>query len=59
MNARSFEALGVPAVELADAHRSVIGTSVKRSDLLGKVTGDAKYVADMHMPGLRHGKTLR
>ena len=59
MSARSFEALGVPAVKPADAHRAVVGTSVKRSDLLGKVTGDAKYVADMHMPGLLHGKTLR
>ena len=38
---------------------SIIGTSVKRNDLLGKVTGDAKYVADMQMPGLLHGKTLR
>ena len=39
--------------------RSIIGTSVKRNDLLAKVTGDAKYVADMQMPGLLHGKTLR
>ncbi len=39
--------------------RSIIGTSVRRNDLLGKVTGDAKYVADMQMPGLLHGKTLR
>ena len=39
--------------------RSIIGTSVRRNDLLAKVTGDAKYVADMQMPGLLHGKTLR
>ena len=38
---------------------SIIGVSVKRNDLLAKVTGDAKYVADMQMPGLLHGKTLR
>ncbi|MFC7517954.1 xanthine dehydrogenase family protein molybdopterin-binding subunit [Herbaspirillum sp. GCM10030257] len=38
---------------------SIIGTSVKRTDLLAKVTGDAKYVADMHMPGLLFGKTKR
>ena len=38
---------------------SIIGTSVRRNDLLAKVTGDAKYVADMQMPGLLHGKTLR
>lgn len=38
---------------------SIIGTSVKRTDLLAKVTGNAKYVADMHMPGLLFGKTKR
>lgn len=38
---------------------SIIGTSVKRTDLLAKVTGDAKYVADMNMPGLLFGKTKR
>ncbi len=38
---------------------SVIGTSVKRTDLLAKVTGEARFVADMHLPGLLHGKTLR
>ncbi|MBK6862107.1 MAG: xanthine dehydrogenase family protein molybdopterin-binding subunit [Ideonella sp.] len=38
---------------------AIIGTSVKRSDLLGKVTGAAKYVADIVLPGLLHGKTLR
>ena len=43
----------------AVAERSIVGTSVKRNDLLAKVTGDAKYVADMQMPGLLHGKTLR
>ena len=46
MNARSFEPR-VPGAESVAAHRSVIGTSVKRSDLIGKVTGDAKYVADI------------
>jgi xanthine dehydrogenase molybdenum-binding subunit len=38
---------------------SIIGTSVKRTDLLAKVTGNAKYVADMNMPGLLFGKTKR
>jgi len=40
-------------------NHSIIGKSVRRNDLLGKVTGDAKYVADMPMSDLLHGKTLR
>lgn len=38
---------------------SIIGTSVRRNDLLDKVTGNARYVADMNLPGLLHAKTLR
>jgi xanthine dehydrogenase molybdenum-binding subunit len=38
---------------------SIIGKSVKRNDLIDKVTGSAKYVADMQFPGLLYGKTLR
>jgi len=38
---------------------AIIGTSVKRTDLTAKVTGDARYVADMSHVGLLHGKTLR
>ena len=38
---------------------TIIGTSVRRNDLLDKVTGNARYVADMSLPGLLHGKTLR
>lgn len=37
----------------------IIGQSVKRTDLLAKVTGNAKYVADMGMPGLLYGKMKR
>jgi xanthine dehydrogenase molybdenum-binding subunit len=38
---------------------SIIGTSVKRTDLLDKVTGDAKYVADMQLPGLLYARSKR
>lgn len=38
---------------------SIIGNSVKRTDLLGKVTGDAKYAGDISLPGLLYGKTKR
>jgi xanthine dehydrogenase molybdenum-binding subunit len=38
---------------------AVIGHSVKRTDLLDKVTGNARYVADMPFPGLLFGKLKR
>ncbi|MEO6747477.1 MAG: molybdopterin cofactor-binding domain-containing protein, partial [Caldimonas sp.] len=44
---------------LPAATPTIIGTSVKRTDLTAKVTGDARYVADMSHVGLLHGKTLR
>ena len=41
-------------MELAD-----IGKSVRRLDYETKATGRALYLADMHMPGMCHGKILR
>lgn len=38
---------------------SVIGKSVKRGDILEKVTGHAMYAGDLHLPGMLHGKTKR
>jgi len=38
---------------------AVIGHSVKRADLLDKVTGNAKYVSDMPIAGLWHAKLKR
>ncbi len=38
---------------------SVIGQSVPRRDLPGKLTGDAKYAADVQLPGMLIGKVLR
>src|SRR5438445_10845354 len=37
----------------------VLGTRPIRHDGLDKVTGHARYGADVHMPGLLHGKVLR
>ena len=37
----------------------VVGTRPIRHDGLDKVTGRAKYGADINMPGLLHGKILR
>src|SRR5438093_1464195 len=49
----------------ADAQRpspgpfTVVGTRPIRHDGLDKVTGHARYGADVHLPGLLHGKVLR
>ena len=37
----------------------VIGTRPIRHDGVDKVTGDARYGADVHLPGMLHGKVLR
>ena len=37
----------------------VIGTTPSRHDATDKVTGQARYGADINMPGLLHGKILR
>ena len=42
----------------AEAH-AVVGHSVRRGDLLDKVTGNAVYVGDLKLPGMLYGKTLR
>ena len=38
---------------------NVVGTRPIRHDALDKVTGRAKYGADVNMPGMLHGKILR
>jgi xanthine dehydrogenase molybdenum-binding subunit len=38
---------------------SVVGTSVKRSDTLGKTTGEAMYAGDLILPGMLHAKMKR
>ncbi len=39
--------------------RAIIGGSMLRSDSVPKVTGEARYVEDMVMPGMLHGAVLR
>ena len=39
--------------------RSVIGTSVARPDMPGKVTGHAQYAGDVSLPGTLHAKIKR
>jgi len=38
---------------------AVIGGSLLRADAVAKVTGQARYVEDMTLPGLLHGRVLR
>ncbi|MGH8785687.1 MAG: xanthine dehydrogenase family protein molybdopterin-binding subunit, partial [Cupriavidus necator] len=39
--------------------KNIIGTSVKRTDLIGKVTGNAKYAGDIAFPGMLYGRIKR
>ncbi len=38
---------------------AVVGTSVTRPDILGKVTGSASYAGDVKLAGMLHGKIKR
>jgi CO/xanthine dehydrogenase Mo-binding subunit len=38
---------------------STVGTSVRRRDLVEKVTGTAQYTVDVTMPGMLHAKVVR
>ncbi|WP_027997175.1 xanthine dehydrogenase family protein molybdopterin-binding subunit [Sinorhizobium arboris] len=37
----------------------IVGKSVKREDVVEKVTGDAQYTGDIKLPGMLHGKIKR
>lgn len=37
----------------------IVGKSVKRDDVLEKVTGEAQYTGDIKLPGMLHGKMKR
>ena len=43
----------------ADKRYRVVGTRPIRHDGVDKVTGEARYGADIHLPGMLHGKVLR
>lgn len=47
------------ALEMGEESDDVIGTSVRRVDAPGKVTGALKYAGDMTMPGMLHMQVLR
>ena len=46
-------------IVLSTQDYKVVGTRPIRHDGMDKVTGRAQYGADIHMPGLLHGKILR
>ncbi len=48
-----------PNIVLATGDYKVVGTRPIRHDGADKVTGQAKYGADIILPGLLHGKILR
>ena len=52
---------GAPAArpESRTGALSVVGRSVTRSDALEKVTGRARYVTDLELPGMAHAALLR
>lgn len=37
----------------------MVGSPVRRKEVLGKLTGTAKYVDDLRVPGMLHGATIR
>src|ERR1700761_1032901 len=37
----------------------VVGQPLQRKEVLGKLTGTAQYVDDLHLPGMLHGATIR
>ena len=41
------------------ANYSIVGTSVKRTDIADKMFGRFKYVVDVRVPGMLHGRVLR
>ncbi len=48
-----------PNIVLSTQEYKVVGTRPIRHDGYDKVTGHARYGADIHLPGLLHGKILR
>ncbi|HKS64033.1 MAG TPA: molybdopterin cofactor-binding domain-containing protein, partial [Xanthobacteraceae bacterium] len=52
------EATGTVRPKPAGMHR-IVGQSIARFDIPGKVTGKATYVQDLRLPGMVHGRVVR
>ena len=48
-----------PNIVLSTQEFKVVGTRPIRHDGADKVMGRARYAADIHLPGMLHGKILR
>ena len=48
-----------PNMVLSTEEYDVVGTRPIRHDGPDKVMGRARYAADIHLPGMLHGKILR
>jgi nicotinate dehydrogenase subunit B len=61
----------LPMAELLDRHATgtalpkdpgdlrLVGTSIRRTDLLGKLTGSARYITDLRLPGQVFARVVR
>ena len=57
---RRFErAVSAPATTKRPSEYRVVGTSVARVDIPGKVTGAPSYVHDLRLPGVLHARVVR
>ncbi|HEU0231297.1 MAG TPA: molybdopterin cofactor-binding domain-containing protein [Burkholderiaceae bacterium] len=57
---KTFGMKVAPGARLKDpAKYTVIGTSVPRKDIPGKVTGEFTYMQDVKVPGMLHGRVVR
>jgi len=57
---RRFErAVSAPATTKRPSEYRVVGTSVARVDIPGKVTGAPSYVHDLRLPGMLHARVVR
>jgi nicotinate dehydrogenase subunit B len=49
-----------PDVQVKDVNDyQIVGTSVRRTDLPGKFTGEFTYAQDVRVPGMLHGRVVR
>jgi len=57
---KTFDMKVAPDAKLKDPSKyTIVGTSVPRKDIPGKVTGEFTYVHDVKVPGMLHGRVVR
>lgn len=53
-----IEVTGEVAAKPVDGYR-IVGSSIPRVDLAGKLRGDPAFIQDMSLPGLKHSRVVR